>query len=395
MRERLTASFVLLAVVLLTIAAVIRSYTLGNDLRERESTRLHHEAVTVAALVDDRVEAGGAVDAAFLARFVHPDDRLVFAPDLGEPVEARGTSYDADGGQLAASAGATSGRVTVSESEGLIRAVLVGDPWSLVVLAGLALVLAGGAGLLVARALAAPFQRLAEAAGALGRGRFDLDLPRTRIPEAVAISHSLGTSADQLRERLQRDREFAAHASHTLRSPLTGLRLELDELALRDDLPADAHATVARALGQVARVDEVAGELVDLQRGSLVERAAIPLRDLATQVAQRWADDLALDDRELTAAVEGELDQRYTPGPVEHLLEVLLPAVSAASRGAVRLVLEGERDGLLRITVTAERSRVRGSDDPFAAARSVCTSLGGRWSGTEPMDGLEILLPRR
>lgn len=395
MRERLAASCVLLAIVLLAVAAVIRSYTLGNELRERESARLHHEAVTVAALVDDRVGSGGAVDASFLAGFVHPDDRLVFAPDLGEPVEVRGTSYDAGGGQLAASAGAASGRVTVSVSEGVIWAVLVGDPWSLVVLAGLALVLAGGAGLLVARALAAPFRRLADAAGALGRGRFDLDLPRTRIPEAVAISQSLSTSADQLRERLQRDREFAAHASHSLRSPLTGLRLELDELALRDDLPEDARATLARALGQVARVDQVAGELVDLQRGSLVEGAAIPLRDLATQVAQRWADELALSDREVTAAVEGEIDQRYTPGPVEHLLDVLLPAVSAASRGAVRLVLEGERGGLLRITVTAERSRLRGSDDPFADARAVCASLGGRWSGTEPMDGLEILLPRR
>lgn len=395
MRERLAASFVLLAVVLLTVAAVIRSYTLGNELRERESARLHQEAVTVAAMVDDRLAGGDRIDAAFLTTFVHPDDRLVYAPDVGEPVEVRGREYDGDGGQLAASAGADGGRVTVAESDEVIWAVLVGDPWSLAVLFGLALVLALGAGLLVARALAAPFRRLADAAGALGRGRFDLDLPRTRVPEAVAISQALSTSADQLRERLQRDREFAAHASHTLRSPLTGLRLELDELVLRDDLPDDARATLTRALGRVERVDEVAGELVALQRGSLVGGAVIPLRDLATQVAQRWADELAASDRELTAAVEGELDQRYTPGPVEHLLEVLLPAVSSASRGAVRLVLEGERGGLLRITVTAERSRLSASDDPFADARAVCSSLGGRWSGAEPMDGLEILLPRR
>lgn len=395
MRERLAASCVLLAIVLLAVAAVIRSYTLGNELRERESARLHQEAVTVAALVDDRLAGGAAIDEPFLTSFVDRDDRLVYAPDLGEPVEVRGASYDGEGGRLSASAGATGGRVTVSESDGVIWAVIVGDPWALVVLVGLALVLAGAAGLVLARVLAAPFRRLADAAGALGRGRFDLDLPRTRVPEAVAISQALSTSADQLRERLQRDREFAAHASHTLRSPLTGLRLELDELALRDDLPDDARATLTRALGQVERVDEVAGELVALHRGSLVEGAAIPLRDLATQVAQRWADELAASDRELTAAVEGELDQRYTPGPVEHLLDVLLPAVSAASRGAVRMVLDGERGGLLRITVTAERSRLRGSDDPFAAARSVCTSLGGRWSGAEPMDGLEILLPQR
>lgn len=395
MRERLTASFVLLAVVLLLVAGVIRSYTLGSELRERESARLHQEAVTIARLVDDERQAGRTVDATFLATFVHDEDRVVYTPAEGEPIEVRGPSYDPGGDALTARVTVgDDGRVAVSEGDGLVWHLLVGDPSAVVVLVVLAILGAACAGVLVARALSAPFRQLAGAAGALGRGRFDLDLPDTRIPEAVAISQSLSASADQLRDRLRRDQAFAAHTSHALRSPLTGLRLELEEVTLREDLPADVRETVGRALAGIEKVDEVAGELVALQRGSLVEGAEIALRDLATQVAQRWADELAVTGREVTAAVEGDLDQRYTPGPVEHLLDLVLAEMVPSSRGALRLVLRGEPGGHLRIVVTAERSAV-GDDDVFGPARSVCEALGGRWRGAEPMDGLEILLPRR
>lgn len=397
MRERLAASFVLLTLVLLIAAGLFRSYTLGQELREQQSARLHHEAVLAARVVDAELNAGRPVGAAFLAGLVSDRERLVFTPaTAGEPVEARGPSYDGEGGEVVANAAADGGTVTVAESDRLARDLVVGDPWALAVLGLLALAAAGVAGLLVARWLSAPFQRLADAAGALGRGRFDLDLPRTRIPEAAAIARSLSTSADQLRERLRREQEFAAHTSHALRSPLTGLRLELEEAQLRDDLPAEVRGTLSRALEGIAHVDAVAGELVELQRGSLVAGAQVPLRELAVQVAQHWSDELALAGRELSAAVEGDLDRGYTPGPVEHLLDLVLAAVLATGAGPVRLVLEGGADGHLRISVVLEQPAVGpGGEDLLVAARSVCAALGGRWVGAEAAGDIEILLPRR
>ena len=125
------------------------------------------------------------------------------------------------------------------------------------------------------------------------RGRFDLELPRTRIPEARAISNALRTSALQLEDRVHRERDFAEHASHVLKTPLTGLRLELEDLTLRDDVPADVKETAARSLAAIDEVSNVAGELVELSRkGSLVAGAELPLVDLASQLAQRWADRL-------------------------------------------------------------------------------------------------------
>ncbi|WP_193604495.1 histidine kinase dimerization/phospho-acceptor domain-containing protein [Nocardioides dongkuii] len=394
MRERLVGCFVVLALLLLVFFGAVRGYTLGNELRELESARVHERAATLAAVVEARAAAGEKLGPRFLDGLVRSDELLVLDTRGATEIEARGQEYDDADGLILATSDSDEGELTVAVGDHRVSDLIIGDPWALAVLVVFSLLGAAVAGLLVARALGAPFRRLADAAGALGRGRFDLDLPTTRIPEAQAIARSLSTSANQLRDRLRRDQDFAAHTSHSLRSPMTGLRLEVEELTLRDDLPDDVHETLVRTLAGIQHVDRVAGELVDLQRGSLVESAQVPLGDLATQVAQRWADRLALDDRELTAAVEGELDQCYTPGPVEHLLDLVLVQVLTVSRGGVRLVLDGATGGHLRISITTERSSV-GEEDPFDAARAVCEALGGRWTGTEPMDGLTIFLPRR
>ena len=93
-----------------------------------------------------------------------------------------------------------------------------------------------------------------------------------------------------------------------LKTPLTSLRLELEDLTLRDDVPEDAKAAAARCIRSVDAVNRSAGELVALsRRGSLVEGAELTLHDLATQLAQRWADRLAEERRPLSASAEGDL----------------------------------------------------------------------------------------
>ncbi|MGK2875121.1 MAG: hypothetical protein ACSLEW_05700, partial [Nocardioides sp.] len=48
----------------------------------------------------------------------------------------------------------------------------------------------------------------------------------------------------RLRERLSSGQALSEHASHVLRTPLTALRMELEDLSLNEDLPEDAVATV-------------------------------------------------------------------------------------------------------------------------------------------------------
>ena len=124
--------------------------------------------------------------------------------------------------------------------------------------------------------------------------------------------------------------------------------------------------------------------------------------DLATQLAQRWADRLAVRSRTLTAAAEGNLALTYTPGPVEHVTDLLLADVVRRGSGAVRLVFHGEDGGHLRIHVeSAGRADLpveeHGGEplDRIAQARSVVGALGGRVTGDHPASGVDVLLPRR
>jgi signal transduction histidine kinase len=290
--------------------------------------------------------------------------------------------------------------------ENKVVADIVGrDVGSLIFLFLLIALVAGVAGWLAARALSAPFRRLAIAASALGRGRFDLDLPPTKIPEAQAIAQSLRTSALQLEARLSRERAFAEHASHVLRTPLTSLRLELEDLAIRRDVTSDVREAAQRCMACVDAVNTAAGELVALtRRGSLVEGSELTLHDLATELAQRWADRLAEQRRSLSAAVEGDLEMVFTPGPVEHVLDlVLADVVQAGGRGPVRITFHGGDDHLkvrmpAGVLAGGDGGRGRRAPDPgagLAEARSLAESQGGRVRGDGVAEDLEILLPRR
>jgi signal transduction histidine kinase len=240
---------------------------------------------------------------------------------------------------------------------------------------------------------------LAKAATALGRGRFQLDLPDTRIPEARAIATALEVSAAEIEARLIREREFAAQASHALRTPLTGLRLELDEVLATGEMSDDVRHSLERSLGRLDQLDAVTGELVALARqSSLPGRAEVSMRDLAAQTAQRWSDELAAHGRGLTATTAGELDLTFSPGPVEQILELLLTDVTYRTRGHVRMLHEVGDDGVLRLTVAADQ-RSSGLPEPAGApvarARAVAMALGGRLEGDWAEGGYALWIPRR
>jgi signal transduction histidine kinase len=403
MRERLTLAFVVLSILLLLGAGFVRSFILRDLIREQEGVHVQQQVVLIAKVVSARQQEGGAVDRGFLSGLVDDDGRLVYTPANAAPVVVTGENYESTDPDedLAASAAVPDGAVTVGQSPALLRDVAGRDISSVLVTFLLIGVLAGLIGFLISRRLSEPFRQLAVAAAALGRGRFDLDLPRTRIPEARAIAQALATSAGQLEDRLRRERDFAQHASHVLRTPLTGLRLELEDLTLRDDVAPDVQESARHGLASVDEVNAVVGELVDIsRRGSLVAGAELSLVDLATQLAQRWSDRLAERDRSLTASAEGDLALSYTPGPVEHVLDLVLAEVVDRSSGAVRIVFHGEDSGHLRVVVTAT-GPARAADvsgrpgTRLEQARGVVAALGGRIIGDDPAQGVEVLLPRR
>ena len=404
MRERITVAFVVLALAVLVGAGTVRAFSLRDILREETAAHLQHEAELTTRLIAEHSEAELPVDEAYLQDLVSPHVRLEYTPPAGGTVVVEGSDFEASGEDDPLESTVTSdvGTVIITEKPGSFGNIVGRDPVVLLAVGLLIVALAGLVGYVAARTLSRPFRKLAEAAEALGRGRFDLDLPKTRIPEAQEIGKALNASAKQLESRLLRERQFAEQASHELRTPITALRLELEELTLRDDVPDDVKASAARSLHTVDEMSASAGKLVELARGSLVEGAQVSLQTLATQQAQRWADRLVDDRRKVSASAEGNLDLQFTPGPVEHVLDLVLDDVVRDGKAPVRLTFFAEQT-YLRVTLPAGvivgQSRVRGrrraTEKGVAQARVVAEAQGGRLSGDGVTEDLEILLPRR
>lgn len=396
MRRRLTLAFVLVTLLLLAAAGAVRTVTLEGLMREREGEHVFRGAYAMASAVEARVRDGQPVDEEFLTEFIASDNRVRFVPGDGETVVVEGPEFRDDDDPLSSTVQLSDGSLTLEQSSGMIRGLWRDDTSATLIL--LALIALGAAvlGYLISWSLSAPFQRLAVAASALGRGRFDLDLPRSRVPEARAIAEALGASAVALRDRLEREQEFAMHASHVLRTPLTGLRLQLEEMTLDDNLPEETRAAAVSCMEAVDEVNVVAGDLVDLSRRGLIGGAQIPLRELATSSAQRWADELSEHGRGLTAAVEGDIELTFTPGPIEQILDLLLRDAVRHGSGDARLIFEGDARGHLRATVRGHRAD--GDEELVDEARSVVEALGGRLQSLPGPDGatdLVALLPRR
>ena len=396
MRERITAAFVALALAVMVSAGAARAFTLRSQITEQETAHLQHDANVTANFIDERVHQGVIVDRAFLQGLVEDNSRLSYNGVDGRDIVVKGGSYDGTDNPMteisAMTEPDTGGTVVVSESTQVATDFYLKDISSVFSVLLLISIAAGLAGWWGARRLSAPFLKLAEAASNLGRGRFDLALPRSRMPEVQAISKGLRAGAAQLASRVSRERRFAEHASHQLRTPLTSLRLQLEDLSMRDDVPSDVCADARRCLDLVAKLEESTGELVTMARqGALVEGAEVPLPLLATQITQRWSDRLGEGRRPVSASAEGALTMMLTPGPVEQVLDLVLRDVSSGN-GPVRLTFIGG-DGFLRVKVAP--GAVGRQSDGVRAAREVAESQGGRITGDADQSELELILPRR
>ena len=208
----------------------------------------------------------------------------------------------------------------------------------------LVLVLGLGAGAVIARQVAGPVDRLDRAVRRVAEG----DLSARAKVEGSAEQQRLARTFNDMTARLERlvasQREFIADASHQLRTPLSGLRLRLEE-ARASTRDADAHEEIDAGLGELDRLSAIISELLVLSQAGEVDAPPehVDLEDAAGRAAARWdgagggrvlAAGTAADgfcpradlDRALDALVEnalhygnGAVEVRSAPGALEVL----------------------------------------------------------------------------
>ena len=174
------------------------------------------------------------------------------------------------------------------EANDVDRAVLA-IRMSILGLFALALALTVIVSLYLARTIARPILRLANAAALMREGRARTEAPPEwiidRNDEIGTLARALEGSAKALWARMDAIEQFAADVSHEIKNPLSSIRSAIETLARSDD-PARAARLLAIITQDVARLDRLITDISDSSRlDSELSRAAPELVDMARILA--------------------------------------------------------------------------------------------------------------
>jgi signal transduction histidine kinase len=195
-----------------------------------------------------------------------------------------------------------------------------------------------------------PLRRLEDVARRIAGG----DMRARARLEGSREQRSLARSFNEMTERIARllrlQRDFVADASHQLRTPLTGLRLRLEEARAVGQPPAVEQ--IDAAIAEVDRLSHTVEELLVLSRGGERQGMASGLDlDLVVQAAlDRW--DAGAQSR----GIRLERTPRRDPAPgwasrpdIDRALDALIEnALNYSSRGA--RVEVGSAPGVIEVS---------------------------------------------
>ncbi|MTV24179.1 HAMP domain-containing histidine kinase [Nitriliruptoraceae bacterium ZYF776] len=398
MRDRLLLAFTALSLLTLALYGVPRAFIIAEDVRDAEQRQVTRLAAAAASLVDARLEAGLPVTPEVVDDGIGDADQLVYRDGDREVVGGL-TELD-EGGAVSATAAVPAGGEVVLTRSGERVDQRVAEAVLPIVVIGLAVLLVTmAAAVWLARRLARPFQRLAASADQLGTGRFDeVEVGDERLPEARAIATALRRSSDRLATLVARERQFAANVSHQLRTPLTAVRLRLEDLTYWDEVDPQVAAELRDTLVEIDRLADTITDLLAVARTTdLGTQTAVDLRAVVDEVAQRWEPLVRATGRRLQVFVRSDADERVptAPGAVQQVLDVLLDNGLKHGRGTLTVELDPVADHVrFRVGdqgpgITADaaarvferRASGVGSDGEgigLALASELARSIGGR-----------------
>jgi signal transduction histidine kinase len=202
-------------------------------------------------------------------------------------------------------------------------------------------------GWLLARGVTRPVRELEDATERFGRGDLGARVADDHgPPELRHLAYAFNRMAAEIERLLDAQQQFVADASHQLRTPLTALRLRLENLEAR--IAPSEHAAIATVIADAARLSRIVDGLLVLARDDAAGLATEEI-DLAAAARARgdaWRE--VATEHDVTVVVAAAPGARATaaPGAAEQLIDNLVDNALTASRPGdtieVRVVPAGE-----------------------------------------------------
>ena len=384
MNRRLLASYLALTLVVLAALEIPLGIVNARNERKDLTTKVERDAVAMASLVEDALQERRVPHTSLQtlarryaattgARTVIVDRRGIAIadshptvagerffstrPEIGSALRgnvATGVrrSHTLGAGLLyvavpIASNGAVLGAVRITYPTSHLDARVRRYWLALAAVAAAVLAAVALAGWLLARSVVRPLQEVEAAAQRIGGGELDARAPaRSGPPEVQALARTLNETAARLEVLLRSQEDFVADASHQLRTPLTALRLRLENL--ERDVASEGREGLERALAEVERLSCLVDELLALARAESGGAPATPLdlSSLAEERADAWRALAAERGVTIDVRTDGNVSARAAATRVEQVLDNLLSnALEVAPRGStieVAAVREGD-----------------------------------------------------
>lgn len=341
MRKRAVRMILAAVTVVALLMGVPGAIATSSIVWESDLSRLEARAHTIARSIDQRIDNGDEITPELVEALASPvvlrqsgvhasvstseGELITVGERAGAPVHVvhastnQGTSV-----RLEASAVPTARRI------GVVAALYLAGMGACL-LVGLALALR------FSRRLSAPLIYLAAQAEQIGSGQVRARVKPSGIEEIDLVQEELVRTGERMAGRLAAERQFAADASHQLRTPLTALSMRLEEIELISSEP-EVQEEAKSCLEQVERLTGVVSELLDANARNAGQTEAIHILEAFNTQREEWESAFERAGRELVFTDEAELPILADGGKLSQVLATLIENSLRYGAGATRVV---------------------------------------------------------
>ncbi|RAS66101.1 signal transduction histidine kinase [Lentzea atacamensis] len=201
----------------------------------------------------------------------------------------------------------------------------------------------------LAKRVTRPLRELNDMAGRLRDGDLAARAEETGPPETRTLARTLNNATETISTLVNSQRAFIGDASHQLRTPLTALRLSLDNVA--DGVDDDyVREDVDRATAEVVRMSRLVNGLLALARAEATVGHPEPVwvNDVIADRFTAWR--ASADERSISLVSEGfDLRVLATPGHLEQVLDNVLSNALEVSPDGGTIMVRTTRPAVLEI----------------------------------------------